>query len=85
LPPDRPEPDSQPGDVTNTNNPAEDSISQREAFLNRQIGRLESRISSGASDRDYAKWSSIKGEKYVTHDSETLEYYQNELDELYSY
>ncbi len=83
LPPDRPDPYSQPGDDTNTNNPAEDGVSQREAFLNRQIGMLESRIANGASDRDYAKWSSIKGEKYVTHDSERLQYYQNELDALY--
>ena len=43
------------------------------------VNHLEERIASGRSDRDYEKWASIKGEKYVTHDKETLAYYEQRL------
>lgn len=55
----------------------------REAVLRNKIAALEERIQSGQSDDDYEFWSKNKGEKYVTHDRETLEYYQDELSKIY--
>jgi hypothetical protein len=81
VPSDMTEPYSQPGNDMG-GDPGGDDIAQQAAFLDGKISELMARIESGASDRDYAKWSSIKGEKYITHDSERLEYYQNKLDEL---
>jgi hypothetical protein len=49
-----------------------------------QIDQLKYRIESGASDGDYEKWSSIKGEKYITHDRELLKRYQETLEALLS-
>lgn len=46
------------------------------------VDHLEERIDSGQSDRDYEKWASIKGEKYVTHDKELLAYYEQRLASL---
>ncbi|MDY6822435.1 MAG: hypothetical protein SWH68_01350 [Thermodesulfobacteriota bacterium] len=43
---------------------------------------LEQRIASGQSDRYYKKWAEIRGEKYITHDSERLEYVEDRIADL---
>ncbi|MDY6905692.1 MAG: hypothetical protein SWH61_13530 [Thermodesulfobacteriota bacterium] len=43
---------------------------------------LEQRIASGESDRYYEKWEAIRGEEYVSHDSERLEYINQQISEL---
>jgi hypothetical protein len=54
----------------------------RKDHIQLMISNLEDRIASGQSDRDYEKWSSIKGEKYVIHDTELLAYYKQRLASL---
>lgn len=51
-------------------------------LLESQIERLERRIASGISDFEYEKWVAVKGEKYVIHDRERLEYYRKKLNAL---
>lgn len=40
---------------------------------------LENRIASGQSDRYYNKWAEIRGEEYVTHDRDRLEYIEGQI------
>jgi len=56
------------------------AMDTREERLRFQIEKLERRIESGQSDRDYELWSRIKGPRYVEHDRVRLERYRELLD-----
>jgi hypothetical protein len=50
-----------------------------EQYLKRQIAVLEKRIESGQSDEEYERWVSVRGERYITHDKEKLEFLRKRL------
>lgn len=41
--------------------------------------QLEARLASGQSDRDYAKWASIRGAESIQHDRDRLEYLNQQI------
>jgi hypothetical protein len=56
----------------------------RIARLEYRIAGLRDRLQSGVSDREYDKWASVRGARYVTHDRKKIEMYERQLQELRS-
>ena len=54
-----------------------------EENLLEKIRNLENRIHSGISDREYDRWASIRGPKYVVHDRDLLVDYIKKLEDLH--
>jgi len=52
-------------------------------YIAQRIESLEKHIASGAADREYDKWSRVRGEKFAVNAREKLARYRQRLDEMH--
>jgi hypothetical protein len=61
---------------------APEGLPEPERELLERIAALKARIASGASDRAYEIWSTVREPRFVVHDEELLEQFEKELAQL---